>query len=79
MQYTIRNIPPALDKALKERAKRLGKSLNQVALEALAQSVGAPVRKRDLRSMPGAWSKRESAAFDRFLDEHRSIDPELWK
>jgi Antitoxin FitA-like, ribbon-helix-helix len=79
MQYTIRNIPPELDKAIKTRAKRLGKSVNQVALEALANVVDHAVRRRSLRDMPGAWSKGEAERFDRFLEEHRSIDEELWK
>jgi len=79
MQYTIRNIPPELDRAIKARAKKLGKSVNQVALALLARGVGQPVRYRNLREMPGAWSEQEAAEFDRFLKEHRSIDPELWK
>jgi plasmid stability protein len=79
MQYTIRGIPADLDRALKARAKRLGKSVNDVALEALAESVGKPMRRRNLRAMPGAWSKREASQFDHFLDEHRTIDAELWK
>lgn len=79
MQYTIRNIPPALDRAIKARAKQLGKSVNQVALEALSQSLGQPVRRRKLRGMPGAWSQQEARDFDRFLEQHRAIDPELWK
>ena len=79
MQYTIRNIPLRLDQALKARAKKLGKSVNQIALEALAQSVEQPVQRRNLHDMPGAWSKDEAARFDRFLDEHREIDPDLWK
>jgi plasmid stability protein len=79
MQYTIRNIPPELDRALKARAKKLGKSVNQVALEALARAVDQPSRRRSLRGMAGAWSKREAAELDRFLEEHRRIDEELWK
>ena len=79
MQYTIRNIPPHLDRAIKARAKQLGKSVNRVAIEALAQSFGQPVRYRTLRGMPGAWSGRQATQFDRFLEEHRKIDKELWK
>ena len=79
MQYTIRNIPPEVDRAMKARAKQLGKSVNQVALEALAQSVGQPLRRRRLRKMPGAWSAAEAAEFDRFLSSTRVIDEELWK
>jgi hypothetical protein len=79
MQYTIRNIPSELDRALKARAKRLGKSVNQLALEALSLSVDQPIKRRSLRGMPGAWSKQEATAFDQFLSEQREIDAELWK
>ncbi|HEX5100661.1 MAG TPA: hypothetical protein VFV94_14225 [Polyangiaceae bacterium] len=79
MQYTIRGIPPELDRALKARAKALGKSVNQVALETLAQSLGQGLPKRSLRRMPGTWSRSEARAFDRFLAQHRAIDEELWR
>lgn len=79
MQYTIRNIPPELDRALKARAKKLGKSVNQLALETLSQSVDLAPRRRQLRGMPGAWSHAEARQFERDLDEHRAIDEELWK
>ena len=79
MQYTIRNVSAELDRALKARAKKSGKSVNQVALEALAQSLNQPLKRRSLRDMPGAWSKREAAQFDRFLEQHRKIDEELWR
>jgi len=79
MQYTLRNIPPDLDRALKARAKQLGKSVNQYAVEALARSVGQVVRVRNLRDMPGKWTKKDAAEFDAFLTDHRRIDDELWK
>jgi plasmid stability protein len=79
MQDTIRNVPKELDRAIKARAKQLGKSVNQLALEALSRALGVPVRRRNLREMPGAWSEREAKAFDRFLDDQRKIEAELWK
>jgi hypothetical protein len=79
MQYTIRNIPVELDRALKARAKQLGKSVNEVALDALASSVGQSLPRRTLRNMPGAWSRAEAARLDEYLEEHRTIDEELWK
>ena len=79
MQYTIRNIPPELDRAIKARAKKLGKSINQVALEMLTHGFEEPVRYRSLRDMPGSWSTKEARDFDRFLEEHRVIDDELWR
>jgi hypothetical protein len=78
MQYTIRNVSAELDRALKQHAKKSGKSVNQLALEALAQRVGQPVKRRNLRNMPGGWSKREAARFEGFLAEQRKIDDELW-
>ena len=80
MQYTIRDIPPRLDVELRERARREGKSLNQVAVEALAQGVGlgstgAP--KRSLEGIAGSW-KRDSATEQALADQDR-IDPSMWK
>jgi predicted nucleic acid-binding protein len=60
MQYTIRNIPPALDEALRRKAERERKSLNEVAVELLAQAlgVGAPApRRRDLGDVAGLLLK----------------------
>ncbi len=36
MQYTVRKVPAALDKAIRGKARAEGKSLNEVAVEALA-------------------------------------------
>ena len=40
MQYTVRGIPADLDKAMRQRARAKGKSLNEVAIEALAEGIG---------------------------------------
>lgn len=79
MQYTIRNVPPELDRALKARAKQLGQSVNQLALEVLARATGSSLRRRSLRGMPGAWSDREAEDFEKFLRQQRRIDEDLWK
>ena len=55
MQYTIRKVPKSVDKAFRAKAKAEGKSLNQLAIEALAQRAGvggaAAAPKRDLSFM----------------------------
>lgn len=80
MQYTIRGIPPSLDTAIRERARAEGKSLNQVALEALREGLGVvydrPAR-RDLSDIVGTWVEDE--ALEAALEEQDRIDPELWK
>src|SRR5689334_2037773 len=40
MQYTLRNIPQKLDKALRQRARLERKSLNQILIDLLRQAVG---------------------------------------
>ena len=80
MQYTVRGIPPALDEAVRERAKAEGKSLNEVAVEALAEGVGLgdeEVVRRDLSDIVGTW-KRE-AAVEAALAAQDRVDEGLWK
>ncbi len=39
-QYTIRNIPEAVDRYLRKRARLSGQSLNQVVIEELSERAG---------------------------------------
>jgi hypothetical protein len=39
-QYTIRNIPNHVDKVLRARAQKQGKSFNQTVLEVLERGIG---------------------------------------
>ena len=80
MQYTIRNVPGALDAMLRERAKREGKSLNEMVIEALARAMGfskGPVRHRDLSGIAGTWL--EDPEFDRAIEDQDRIDEDLWQ
>ncbi len=80
VQYTIRNVPKVVDRALRRRAQRLSKSLNEVAVEALAR--GADVRQQpaehhDVDFLFGSWIEDE--AVDRALAEQRKVDAGLWR
>jgi len=81
MQYTIRNVPNSLDAALRRTARERGKSLNEVAIEALARGAGVtvetPRRQRDLDDIAGTW--RKDPAFDRALAAQDAIDKEMWR
>ena len=80
MQYTIRNVPETLDEALRRVARERGKSLNEVAVEALARGAGITQdrsRQRDLGDIAGTW--RQDSAFDRALAAQDTIDEEMWK
>jgi hypothetical protein len=39
-QYTIRSVPSKVDQALRKKAQKTGKSLNEVAVEALTKGAG---------------------------------------
>jgi plasmid stability protein len=80
MQYTLRNIPSNLDKALRQRARLEGRSLNDVAVEALMRGAGVSeeaVRHRDLDGIAGTWI--DDPAFDEAMRDQDRIDEDLWK
>jgi hypothetical protein len=80
MQYTLRDIPPAVDSELRRRAKAERKSLNTIAIEALVRATGlgdAPLRQRDLGDIAGTW--QEDREFDRAIADQNRIDERLWR
>jgi len=80
MQYTIRGIPQVVDEAVRERAKAEGKSLNEVAIEALAGGLGfgdEDVVRRDLSDVVGTWKK--DTAVEAALSAQDRVDEGLWK
>ena len=79
MQYTIRNIPDHLDKALRQVAREQAKSLNEVAIETLARGAGITGergRQHVLADIAGTW--RKDPAFDSALAVQDTVDDEMW-
>ena len=77
-QYTIRQVPPHLDEALRRRAKLKGVSINQVLLDSLAESVGDDAaRYHDLDDLAGTWNADK--AFEDAVDTFNKVDSEDWK
>jgi hypothetical protein len=79
MQYTVRRIPPAVDAALRRRARALDKSLNEVAVQALADGLGLKgVRqaRRDLSDVAGTWTR--DRAVNAALAAQDTVDKDLW-
>jgi hypothetical protein len=83
MQYTIRNISKQVDQALRRRAKQQRRSLNEVALEALALGAGIsvngspPVKFRDLSDIAGTYVS--DPGFEQAMKEQDQIHPDDWK
>jgi hypothetical protein len=79
-QYTIRNVPKVVDRALRRRADRQGRSLNEVSVEALARGAGVENEANDHHDVDflfGSWI--EDSSVDRALADQRVVDEELWK
>jgi len=80
MQYTIRGIPEAVDKALRERARAAGKSLNEAAVDALSEGsglTGTPRKRRDLGDIAGTWTADK--AVEAALADQDHVDEGLWR
>jgi len=78
IQYTIRNIPPAVDKALKKRAKITRKSFNQTVVEELSKNIKTPSKGR-FDWLVGTMDDGDAAAFDRAIVELNKPDPDFWR
>lgn len=78
-QYTIRSVPDRVDQELRRRAREQGKSVNQVALEALEAGTATGHRYHDLDFMIGTMDSTEAKRMEREVAKQRAIDPELWK
>jgi len=79
-QYTVRNIPRSVDRALKRKALDKGKSLNALILEALsieAGLAGEPKSYDDLDFLIGSWISDPEV--EKALTEQRVVDSKDWK
>ena len=79
---TVRNLPPAVAKAVREKARKEKLSLNKAIVKLLEEATGTGKRRvvrHDLDRFFGTWSGAEADAFDQALREQRQIDPEMWE
>jgi len=80
MQYTIRGIPPAVDSAIRERARAAGKSLNEAAVEALTEAAGiadTQQKRRDLDDIAGTW--KSDKALESAISAQDLVDKDSWR
>ena len=79
-QYTIRAVPDALDRAVRQRAQREAKSLNAVVVEALARGLdldARPAEHTDLDHLIGTWE--EDPEFDHAIADFERVDDDAWR
>jgi hypothetical protein len=80
VQYTVREVPFHVDRALRRRASEEGKSLNRFLRETLAKEAGGMaglVLHHDLDDLAGAW--QDDPEFDRVIAEQDRVDEAMWR
>ncbi len=78
-QYTIRNVPPRVHRALAKKAAERGVSLNLLVVQALEAEAGLRPEVKvwtDLDDLFGSWV--HDPAVDRALAGQRQVDPKDW-
>ena len=76
-QYTIRNVPPRVDRALRTEAAERGLSLNALLLAALQAEAGVDGPPRAHHDLFGSWVP--DRAVERALAEQRQVEPGDWR
>ncbi len=79
-QYTIRNVPPSVDSALRKKAAEKHTSLNSLLLEALEREVGMDGNEQsyhDLDRLIGSWVSDPKC--DQALKDQRKIHKRDWE
>jgi plasmid stability protein len=79
-QYTVRNIPEHVDRALRRKAARERKSLNAILRDALIREADATELSgrvyTDLDAFAGTWV--DDAGFDDAIRAQDQVDESLW-
>ena len=80
LQYTIRDIPPDVDRVIKKRVQQTGKSFNATVVEALTiQTLGNTDIKKDKRDVFARLRGANSldSDFDRMIEEQSVVADKL--
>ncbi|MCX7023869.1 MAG: hypothetical protein NT080_04535 [Spirochaetes bacterium] len=79
-QISLRDLAPAVEAHLRERARIEGRSLSRIASEILtkAAGLGESGKKRDLSRFAGTWSHEDATEFEATQGPFSAIDEELW-
>ena len=81
---TIRGLDDLTIKALKEKAKKEGSSVNAALVKLLQEELGLKKKKRtvvysDLDHLAGTWNDKDYEEFLQATADFAKIDENLWK
>jgi len=82
---TIRGVEPEVAEKLKLAAAKQGKSINQLTIDIIKESLGLKKANKysreydDLDDLFGRWSEDEFKEIYHKISQERQIDQDLWK
>lgn len=81
---TVRGLDDSTIKALKEKAKQEGTSVNAALVNLLKEELGLKKKKRcviynDLDHLAGTWSEKDYDEFQKRIEDFEKIDENLWR
>jgi hypothetical protein len=77
IQYSVRGIPPEVDRALRHKAAKRRVSLNQLLVEELTHATVGTAARADFSHFVGKWEP--DPAFDEILRSQRKINTNHWR
>ena len=82
-QITLRGLEPEIERKIRKKAKKSGKSLNRVILYMISQNAGLNRKKNplsdSLRKLAGGWGEKEASDFFDSIRSCGQIDETIWK
>ncbi|QQS65185.1 hypothetical protein IPO96_01360 [Candidatus Saccharibacteria bacterium] len=80
IQYTIRNIPPAVDMVIKKRSQRTGKSFNQTVVDLLTMQTFGTTQIQAETGFDWLFGANTlDGSFDEAIADLSKIDKKLWQ
>ena len=81
---TLRGVDDRMAKALKEKAKKDGNSVNATLIKILRESLGMEKKKRnivydDLDHLAGTWTNKDYREFSKKIADFGMVDKKMWK
>jgi ferritin-like protein len=80
---SVHGIDEAMEKAIEERAKIEGKSVNKIVKELIAKALGIgdkpPDNRAEFADLCGVWTEAEAAEFLELIADLEVTDPKDWQ
>jgi len=80
IQYTIRNVPPSVDKVIRKRSKQSNKSFNQTVVDLLTLQTFGTTKVPSNNNFDWLYNKNTlDEAFDNAIESMSQVDEKLWQ